>query len=121
MTLEELYQIIENRKNELPEKSYTASLFRGEKDRIIQKVGEEATEVIIAAKNKSRTRIISEIADLWFHLLIYMSRVNIKPDDIYRELDIRRKKRLVPASKTCYDQMRSLRVKRRFPKGDKYD
>ena len=83
MNLEDLYKIIVD--------SYTASLFRDGEDRIIQKVGEEATEVIIAAKGKSRERIISEMADLWFHTLVLLSNFNITPKDIFRELQKRRK------------------------------
>lgn len=92
MTLEELYRIIEERKKNLPENSYVASLFKKGKDQIIQKVGEESTEVIIAAKNESKQRIISEIADLIFHLLIMMSFLNISILDILKELDKRRDK-----------------------------
>lgn len=90
MTLEELYEIIQDRKEKMPENSYVASLFRNGKDRIIQKVGEEATEVIIAAKNETKKRIISEVADLLFHILIMLSDFNIKPKDILRELKKRK-------------------------------
>lgn len=90
MTLEELYEIIQDRKEEMPENSYVASLFRDGKDRIIQKVGEEATEVIIAAKNETKKRIISEVADLLFHILIMLADFNIKPKDILRELKKRK-------------------------------
>lgn len=90
MTLEELYEIIQDRKEKMPENSYVASLFRDGKDRIIQKVGEEATEVIIAAKNETKKRIISEVADLLFHILIMLSDFNIKPKDILRELKKRK-------------------------------
>lgn len=91
MTLEELYKIIENRKEKMPVDSYVASLFHDGDDRIIQKVGEEATEVVIAAKNKSRQRIISEIADLWFHCLILLSQKGILLDEILVELEKRKK------------------------------
>lgn len=90
MTLEKLYEIIEDRKKKMPENSYVASLFKKGADRIIQKVGEESTEVIIAAKNESKQRIISEIADLLFHLLILMSILKITPLDIFKELGKRR-------------------------------
>lgn len=91
MTLEELYKIIEDRKKNMPENSYVTSLFRDGNDRIIQKVGEEATEVIIAAKNESKERVVSEVADLFFHLLIMLSSFEIKPDEIFKELDKRNK------------------------------
>lgn len=92
MNFDELYQIIENRKTNLPKGSYVASLFKEGKDRIIQKVGEEATETIIAAKGKDKQRIIAEVADLWFHLLIMLSVFQIKPSEIFEELGERRKK-----------------------------
>lgn len=92
MTLEELYKVIEDRKKEMPKNSYVASLFKMGKDKIIQKVGEESIEVIIAAKNESKQKIISEIADLIFHLLVMMSLFKITPLDIFKEL---RKRRLL--------------------------
>lgn len=92
MTLEELYKIIEDRKKNMPKNSYVASLFREGEDRIVQKVGEEATEVIIAAKNKQKEQIISEVSDLWFHSLVLLSLYGITPSDILLELDKRYKK-----------------------------
>lgn len=89
MTLKQLYKIIEDRKNKMPEGSYAASLFKKGKDKIIQKVGEEAIEVIIAAKNESKERIVSETADLIFHLLVMLSLFNINPSDILKELNKR--------------------------------
>ena len=94
MTLEELYKIIEDRKRKMPENSYVTSLFREGADRIIQKVGEESTEVIIAAKNESKERIISEVADLIFHILILLSFKKIKVSDILRELKRRQNESL---------------------------
>lgn len=90
MTLDKLYKIIEDRKNKMPENSYVASLFREGKDRIIQKVGEEATEVVIAAKNEEKTRIVSEVADLLFHILILLSLNEIKLIEVFKELQKRR-------------------------------
>lgn len=89
MTLQLLYKIIESRKKKMPEGSYVASLFQKGNDQIIQKVGEEAVEVIIAAKNEGKERIISEVADLIFHLLVMLSLFNITPSDILKELDKR--------------------------------
>jgi phosphoribosyl-ATP pyrophosphohydrolase len=91
MTLEELYQIIENRKKTQPENSYVASLFKKGKDRIVQKVGEEATEVIIAVKNRRKKEIIAETADLWFHILVMLAALDIKPQDIFDEFERRKK------------------------------
>lgn len=91
MTLEELYRIIEDRKKNMPKYSYVASHIRSGNDRIIQKVGEEATEVVIAAKGKSKKRLISEVADLWFHTLILLSSKNILLEEILLELGTRNK------------------------------
>ena len=91
MNLEELYKIIEQRKKNLPKNSYVAYLFKKGREKIIQKVEEESTEVIMAAKNESKQRIILEISDLTFHLLIFMSLFQIKPKDILRELGKRSK------------------------------
>src|SRR3989344_183695 len=87
MTLQKLYKIIENRKKNMPENSYIASLFRDGSDHIVQKIGEEAIEVVIAAKNESKDRIISEIADLVFHLLVLLSATEIKPTEVLQELE----------------------------------
>ncbi|PIV11019.1 phosphoribosyl-ATP diphosphatase [Candidatus Roizmanbacteria bacterium CG03_land_8_20_14_0_80_35_26] len=92
MTIDKLYKIIKNRRLKMPKDSYVASLFRAGQDRIIQKIGEEATEVIIAAKNKNKKRIVSEIADLWFYLLVMLISLGITPKEILQELDKRNKK-----------------------------
>ena len=92
MTIDKLYKIIKNRRLKMPKDSYVASLFRAGQDRIIQKIGEEATEVIIAAKNKNKKRIVSEIADLWFYLLVMLISLDITPKEILQELDKRNKK-----------------------------
>jgi phosphoribosyl-ATP pyrophosphohydrolase len=89
MNINKLYKIIIDRQNNLPCNSYTTSLFKDGKDRIIQKVGEEAIETIISAKNSSKSRIISEISDLIFHLLVMMVYLKIKPKDIFEELEKR--------------------------------
>ena len=73
----------------MPKDSYAASLFLLGEDRIIQKVGEEATEVIIAAKNKNKKRIISEVADLLFHLLVFLVLKDVTLPDIEKELESR--------------------------------
>jgi phosphoribosyl-ATP pyrophosphohydrolase len=93
MKIDELYKIITSRKKTMPEKSYVASLFRSGNDRIIQKVGEEATEVIIAAKNNDKKRIIEESGDLLFHLLVLLAANNITPADIFEELKKRNEKK----------------------------
>ncbi len=89
MNIKNLYKIINDRKLKMPKDSYVASQFRLGKDRIIQKVGEEATEVVIAAKNKNKKRIIFEVSDLLFHLLILLTLTNITLTDIEKELEDR--------------------------------
>jgi len=89
MNINKLMKIIRDRKLKMPKESYVASLFKAGQDRIIQKVGEEATEVIIAAKNKNKKRIISEVADLLFHLLILLIYAGISFSNIEEELEKR--------------------------------
>ena len=85
-TLDDIYKVIEDRKTNRKENSYVSGLFEKGIDKILKKIGEEAGEVIIGAKNKDKDEIIYEVADLWFHSLIAMSYFEIKPDDIYKEL-----------------------------------
>lgn len=89
MTINKLYKIINDRQLKMPKNSYVASLFRQGKERIIQKVEEEAIELILAAKGKSRSRIIAETADLLFHVLVLLSLFNIQIEDIKNELEKR--------------------------------
>ena len=91
MKLEELYKIILEQKKELPGNSYTASLYQQGVDRIVQKIGEEAVEVVIAAKGRSQKKIIRETADLFFHVLVLMAAKKITLKQIYQELGKRRK------------------------------
>ena len=91
MTINKLYKIIQDRKLKMPKDSYVASLFREGRDRIIQKVGEEATETVIAAKNESKKRIISEVTDLLFNLLILLAIFDITFSDVEKELESRNK------------------------------
>ncbi len=93
MIFEKLYEIIKKRIKELPDNSYVASLYKKGDDAILQKIGEEATEVILAAKGKNRQRVIEEIADLYFMTLVLMSSRNISLEEIYRELGKRRKQK----------------------------
>jgi len=83
--LKELAQILEARKNESPETSYVASLY-AKPDKMLEKIGEEATETIIAAKNGNRAQIIHETADLWFHTMVMLAQKGLNPDDILNEL-----------------------------------
>lgn len=94
MTLEELYEIIKSRKINKSADSYVSKLFKSGEDRIIQKVGEEATEVVIAAKNGKKKEIVSEVADLFFHTLILLSLYNIGIGDVLGELEKRKLKKV---------------------------
>lgn len=89
--LEELEELLKKRKAELPEKSYTADLFRKGIDRILKKIGEEAGEVIIAAKNTDEPELIHEVADLLFHLQVLLVDKNIPLSKIEEELIKRHK------------------------------
>ena len=90
--LKELFQIIEDRKANPSEKSYTASLFAEGEDRICQKVGEEAVEVIIAAKGQGDQRIIEEVSDLFYHTLVLLSAKGLTLADVEDELRKRHQK-----------------------------
>ena len=84
--LEGLYQLLQSRKRELPEGSYTTYLFQKGLDKILKKVGEESTEVIIAGKAEDKAETIYEIADLAYHVLVLMVQMGISVVDIRREL-----------------------------------
>jgi phosphoribosyl-ATP pyrophosphohydrolase len=88
-TLARLAEVIELRKTGDPEKSYVARLFHKGTDAILKKVGEEATEVVIAAKDGQRDRIVAEVADLWFHTLLALSAFGLRPADVLAELQRR--------------------------------
>ena len=87
--LGKLAQTLENRKNADPDSSYVASLYDKGLDEILKKIGEEATEVLIAAKSGEKTAIIHETADLWFHTLVMLAQQDLSPDDILSELSQR--------------------------------
>ncbi|HMV41148.1 MAG TPA: phosphoribosyl-ATP diphosphatase [Leptospiraceae bacterium] len=84
--LEELEELLKQRKKDLPEKSYTADLFKRGLDRILKKIGEEAGEVIIAAKNTNESELIHEVADLLFHVQVLLVDKNISLSQIETEL-----------------------------------
>ncbi|MDD2581590.1 MAG: phosphoribosyl-ATP diphosphatase [Desulfuromonadaceae bacterium] len=85
--LQAVYQVILDRKaNPTDSSSYTASLMRGGIDKILKKIGEEATEVVIAAKGGKHDEIVYETADLIFHLLVLLGHQDIPPDAVYTEL-----------------------------------
>jgi len=84
--LKELTEILEARKNDSADQSYVASLYAKGLDKILEKVGEEATETIIAAKNGDREQIIGETADLWFHTMVMLADRGLCADDVLAEL-----------------------------------
>jgi phosphoribosyl-ATP pyrophosphohydrolase len=84
--LQAVYQVILDRKTNPTDSSYTASLMRGGIDKILKKVGEEATEVVIAAKGGKPAEIVYETADLIFHLLVLLGHQDIPPKQVYDEL-----------------------------------
>jgi len=83
--LNQLAAVLESRKSESADASYVASLY-AKPDKMLEKIGEEAIETIIAAKNGDRDQIIYETADLWFHTLVMLAEKNLSPDDILNEL-----------------------------------
>ena len=85
-SLEGLYQLLLGRKKNLPEGSYTTYLFQKGIDKILKKVGEESTEVIIAGKAGDKAETIYEIADLAYHVLVLMAQMGITVGDIKAEL-----------------------------------
>ena len=95
MTIRELYEIIESRRNNDESTSYTRQLFDRGLDRIIQKVGEESVEVVIAAKNDENDEFIGEVADLVYHLLVLLVTKDIKITDIERCLQERHDNKLI--------------------------
>lgn len=84
--LQAVYQVIQERKNASADSSYTASLLQKGIDKILKKLGEEATEVVIAGKGGKREEIVYETADLFFHALVLLGYYDIDPEEIYEEL-----------------------------------
>ena len=89
--LQELYQVIADRKANPKEGSYTTYLFAKGQDKILKKVGEECAETIIGSKNHSKEELLYEMADLWYHCLVLLAYHNITPDELLAELQRRRK------------------------------
>ena len=88
-TLTELTQVLEERRGADPKSSYVASLYHKGIDTILKKVGEEATEVVIAAKDGDKDQIVYETADLWFHSLVLLADQGLSAADILKELERR--------------------------------
>ncbi|MBS3952195.1 MAG: phosphoribosyl-ATP diphosphatase [Methylomicrobium sp.] len=87
--LQQLADILEQRKQATEEKSYVASLYAKGLDSILKKIGEEATETVIAAKNGDKEQIIYETADLWFHCMVLLAQQGLGPDQVLQELQRR--------------------------------
>jgi phosphoribosyl-ATP pyrophosphohydrolase len=87
--LERLADVVESRKGADPDKSYVSRLLARGPDAILKKVGEEATEAVMAAKDGDRRRIVAETADLWFHCLIMLAHYGLRPSDVLAELQRR--------------------------------
>ncbi len=84
--LARLAEVIESRKGADPDKSYVARLFNKGTDAILKKVGEEATETVMAAKDGDRAKIVYEVADLWFHSMVALAHFGLTPHDVLAEL-----------------------------------
>lgn len=89
--IEELFATIKQRQQSSPEGSYTASLFSKGEDEILKKIGEESVEVILAAKAQGNDRLIEEISDLTYHVLVLLASRGLTPADIAAELEKRKK------------------------------
>ena len=88
-TIDALWSTIESRRGADPESSYTARLLGGPEDSLLKKIGEEATEVVMAAKDADADQIRYESADLFYHLLVVYARWGLTPDDLAEELEKR--------------------------------
>jgi phosphoribosyl-ATP pyrophosphohydrolase len=85
-TLERIAAIIEERRGASPEASYVARLLTQHEDAVLKKIGEEATETVLAAKGGDRLHLVRETADLWFHCMILLARHGLGPGDVLAEL-----------------------------------
>lgn len=90
--IDEVFAVIEDRKKQLPEESYTASLFTHEKgeNAVLEKLGEETTELLLAAKDDDHDEIAHESADIVYHLLVLLSMKGLTVEDLRAELETRR-------------------------------
>lgn len=84
--LQQLARVLEERKHADPESSYVAKLYSKGLDAILKKIGEEATETVMAAKDGNLQQIVYEIADLWFHTLVLLAQQGASPDAVLAEL-----------------------------------
>lgn len=84
--LGKLAEVLEARKGAEADSSYVASLYAKGLDAILKKIGEEATETVMAAKDADNEKIVYEVADLWFHTLVLLAQQGLSPDDVLNEL-----------------------------------
>ena len=84
--LERIARSINERKDGDPAKSYVAQLFSKGDDAMLKKIGEEATETVLAAKSGDRLHLVREVTDLWFHCMIVLARHGLGPDDVLAEM-----------------------------------
>jgi phosphoribosyl-ATP pyrophosphohydrolase len=87
--LERLTQVLEQRKDADPDSSYVAKLYAKGLDTVLKKIGEEATETVLAAKGGDRAQIVHETADLWFHTLVMLVHQGVSPQEVLAELERR--------------------------------
>jgi phosphoribosyl-ATP pyrophosphohydrolase len=87
--LKQLADVIDSRKSADAAESYVARLFALGENAILKKIGEEATEAVLAAKDGERERIVSETADLWFHCMVMLSHYGLRPENVLDELSRR--------------------------------
>ena len=87
--LRQLAEVLEQRKQAAPDSSYVASLYAKGLDSILKKIGEEATETVIAAKDGDAGQLVYEMADLWFHSLILLAHQGLGPEQVLKELERR--------------------------------
>lgn len=85
-TLARLAAVLASRRGADPDRSYVARLFAKGEDAILKKIGEEATETVMAAKDGDRARIVAECADLWFHTMVMLAHYDLSPADVLAEL-----------------------------------
>lgn len=88
-TLNQLAAVLEERKSAAPDSSYVAKLYSKGLDAILKKIGEEATETVMAAKDGEADKIIYEVADLWFHTLVLLKHMDLEPQQVLDELERR--------------------------------
>ncbi len=87
--LTQLTEVLEQRKSSDPDSSYVSGLYHKGLDAILKKIGEEATETVMAAKDGDKDKIVYEVADLWFHTMVLLAREGLSAEDVLQELDSR--------------------------------